>query len=91
MNQDKNVAIARALLEGIGGGKDPADIAALFDERLLFEIRSDDGVMPWIERKTGRSAIADFIRDIRAMTEPVSFEAKDILDPAASPAYPNPK
>jgi hypothetical protein len=73
----KNFAIARALLEGIGGGKDPADNAALFDERLLFEIRSDHGVMPWIERKTGRSAIADFIRDTRATTEPVSFEAKD--------------
>jgi hypothetical protein len=53
MNQDKNVAIARALLEGIGGGKDPADIAALFDERLLFEIRSDDGVIPGL---SGRRA-----------------------------------
>jgi ketosteroid isomerase-like protein len=79
MSQDKKVAIAQALLEGIGGGKDPADIAELFDERLLFEIQGDDGVLPWIGRKTGRSAIADFIRDIRAMTEPVSFEVEDIL------------
>jgi ketosteroid isomerase-like protein len=79
MSQNKNVAIAQAVLEGIGGGKDPADIAALFDERLLFEIQGDDGVLPWIGRKTGRSAIADFIRDIRAMTEPVSFEVEDIL------------
>ena len=79
MSQDKNVAIAQAVLEGIGGGKDPADIAALFDERLLFEIQGDDGVLPWIGRKTGRSAIADFIRDMRAMTEPVSFEVEDIL------------
>jgi ketosteroid isomerase-like protein len=79
MSRDKNVAIAQAVLEGIGGGKDPADIAALFDERLLFEIQGDDGVLPWIGRKTGRSAIADFIRDIRAMTEPVSFEVEDIL------------
>ena len=79
MSQDKNVAIAQAVLEGIGGGKDPADIAALFDERLLFEIQGDDGVLPWIGRKTGRSAITDFIRDMRAMTEPVSFEVEDIL------------
>jgi ketosteroid isomerase-like protein len=79
MSQDKNAAIARAVLEGIGGGKDPADIAALFDERLLFEIQGDDGVFPWIGRKTGRSAIADFIRDVRAMTEPVSFDVEDIL------------
>jgi ketosteroid isomerase-like protein len=66
-------------LEGIGGGKDPADIAALFDERMVFEIQGDDGVLPWIGRKTGRSAIADFVRDVRAMTEPVSFEVEDIL------------
>jgi ketosteroid isomerase-like protein len=79
MSQDKNVAIAQAVLEGIGGGKDPADIAALFDEQLLFEIQGDDGVLPWIGRKTGRKAIADFIRDIRVMTEPVSFEVEDIL------------
>jgi len=79
MSRDKNVAIAQAVLEGIGGGKDPADIAALFDERLLFEIQGDDGVLPWIGRKTGRSAIADFIRDIRALTEPVSFDVEDIL------------
>jgi uncharacterized protein len=79
MSQENNVAIARALLEGIGGGKDPADIAALFDERMVFEIQGDDGVLPWIGRKTGRSAIADFVRDVRAMTEPVSFEVEDIL------------
>jgi ketosteroid isomerase-like protein len=37
------------------------------------------GVLPWIGRKTGRQAVADFIRDIRALTEPITFEAEDIL------------
>jgi ketosteroid isomerase-like protein len=32
-----------------------------------------------IGRKTGRQAVADFIRDIRALTEPVTFEVEDIL------------
>jgi len=36
-------------------------------------------VLPWIGRKTGRQAVADFIRDIRALTEPVTFEVEDIL------------
>jgi ketosteroid isomerase-like protein len=51
----------------------------MFDANLIFEIQGDDGVLPWIGRKTGRQAVADFIRDIRALTESVSFEVEDIL------------
>ena len=79
MSHQQNVAIAQKLLEGIGGGKDPAEIATLFDAHVLFEIQGDDGVLPWIGRKTGRQAIAHFIRDIRTLTEPVTFEVEDIL------------
>jgi uncharacterized protein len=79
MSHQQNIAIAQKLLEGIGGGRDPAEIAALFDAELRFEIQGDDGVLPWIGRKTGRQAVADFIRDIRALTEPVTFEVEDIL------------
>jgi ketosteroid isomerase-like protein len=79
MSHQQNIAIAKNLLEGIGSGRDPDEIAALFDADLVFEIQGDDGVLPWIGRKTGRQAVADFIRDIRALTEPVSFEVEDIL------------
>ena len=79
MSHQQNVAIAQKLLEGIGSGRDPAEIAALFDADLVFEIQGDDGVLPWIGRKTGRRAVADFIRDIRALTEPVTFDVEDIL------------
>jgi uncharacterized protein len=79
MSHQQNIAIAQKLLEGIGGGQDPAEIAALFAADLVFEIQGDDGVLPWIGRKTGRQAIADFIRDIRALTEPVAFDVEDIL------------
>src|SRR5580658_2149518 len=79
MSHQQNIAIARNLLEGIGGGKDPDEIAALFDADLVFEIQGDDGVLPWVGRKTGRQAVADFIRDIRALTEPVAFDVEDIL------------
>jgi uncharacterized protein len=75
----QNIAIARKLLDGIGSGQDPAEIAALFDADLVFEIQGDDGVLPWIGRKTGRRAVADFIRDIRALTEPLTFDVEDIL------------
>jgi uncharacterized protein len=79
MSHQQNVAIAQKLLEGIGGGKDPGEIAALFDANLEFQIQGDIGALPWIGSKTGRDAIADFIRDIRALTEPVTFDVEDIL------------
>jgi ketosteroid isomerase-like protein len=59
-------------------GEDDASFFKI-DANLRFEIQGDDGVLPWIGRKTGRQAVADFIRDIRALTEPITFEAEDIL------------
>jgi ketosteroid isomerase-like protein len=79
MSHQQNIAIAQKLLAGIGGGQDPGEIAALFDADLVFEIQGDDGVLPWIGRKTGRQAIADFVRDIRMLTDPVTFDVEDIL------------
>ena len=79
MSHQQNTAIAQKLLDGIGNGRDPSEIAALFDADLLFEIQGDDGVLPWVGRKTGRRTVADFIRDIRKLTEPVTFEVEDIL------------
>jgi ketosteroid isomerase-like protein len=79
MSQQQNISIAQKLLQGIGSGQEPSEIAAPFDADLIFEIQGDDGVLPWIGRKTGRQALADFVRDIRALTEPVSFDVEDIL------------
>ena len=79
MSQDKNIAIAQQLLAGIGEGRAPETIAAMFAEDLRFEIQGDDGVLPWIGHKTGRQAAADFFREIRVLTEPVKFEVEDIL------------
>jgi ketosteroid isomerase-like protein len=79
MSHQQNIALAQKLLAGIGGGHDPAEIAALFDADLVFEIQGDDGALPWIGRRTGRQAIADFIRDIRTLTESVTFDVEDIL------------
>ena len=79
MSHQENIALAQKLLERIGSGRDPDEIAALFDTDLIFEIQGDDGVLPWIGRRTGRQAIADFIRDVRTLTEPITFEVDDIL------------
>jgi uncharacterized protein len=79
MSQQQNIALAQALLVGIGGGKDPAAIAEPFAPDLVFEIQGDDGVLPWVGKKTGRDAVADFIREMRVLTEPVTFDVEDIL------------
>jgi uncharacterized protein len=79
MSQDKNIAIAQQLLAGIGEGRIPETLAAMFAEDLRFEIQGDDGVLPWIGHKTGRQAAEDFFREIRVLTEPVKFEVEDIL------------
>jgi ketosteroid isomerase-like protein len=79
MTNDSHVAIAQTLLNGIANGEDAETIAQLFHPDLMFEIQGDDGVLPWVGRKTGRQAIIDFLGNIRAMTEPVAFEVHDIL------------
>ena len=79
MSRAHNIEIANTLLEGIGTGRDPDEIAASFAENLVFEIQGDNGVLPWVGHKTGRQTIADFIRDQRAMTEPLAFEVEDVL------------
>ena len=79
MSRERNIKIANTLLQGIGSGDDPGDIAASFAEDLVFEIQGDDGVLPWVGRKTGRQAMADFMRDQRALTEPLAFDVEDVL------------
>ena len=79
MSREHNIEIAHTLLAGIGSGRDPDEIAASFADELVLEIQGDDGVLPWIGRKIGRQAMADFIRDQRAMTEPLAFAVEDVL------------
>ncbi|PXA94703.1 ketosteroid isomerase [Nostoc sp. 3335mG] len=79
MSRQQNIDIARTLLEGIGQGRAPDEIAAPFADDLVFEVQGDANAMPWIGQRTGRRAIADFLRDLRALTEPLSFDIDDIL------------
>jgi ketosteroid isomerase-like protein len=64
---------------GIGEGADPDNIAALCSHDVEFEIPADDGALPGIGPKAGRSAVADFIRGLRSLTEPVKFDVQDVL------------
>jgi hypothetical protein len=64
---------------GIGERADPDNIAALCSDDVEFELLGDDGALPGIGRKAGRSAVADFIRGLRSLTEPVKFDVQDVL------------
>jgi uncharacterized protein len=68
MSQEELLGVARQLLTGLAEGREPAAIARLFSEATVFEIPGDAGALPWIGRKTGREAVADFIRDLRSLT-----------------------
>ena len=79
MSRERNIEITNMLLEGIGSGRDPTHIAASFAQDPVFEIQGDDEVLPWVGHKSGREAIADFMRDQRALTEPLAFDVEDVL------------
>ena len=79
MSRERNIEIANMLLEGIGTARDPEEIAAAFAKDLVFEVQGDDGVLPWVGRKTGRQAMADFVRDQRSLLEPLAFEVEEVL------------
>jgi ketosteroid isomerase-like protein len=79
MNVDQNVALAQQLLTGLGKGDSPESIAELFSPDLDFEIQGDIGALPWIGFRKGRAAAADFVRNIRTLTESVRFGVDDIL------------
>lgn len=79
MSQQETRRIAEELLARMGAGADPEYIAALFSTNLEFDIAGDPGALPWIGKKFGRTAAADFFRDLHRLVEPLSFEVHDIL------------
>jgi len=79
VSQEENTRVAKALLALLGGQPGPAEIASLFSADLEWEIAGDVGALPWIGKKKGRSAVAEFACDTGTMLERLRFEVKDIL------------
>jgi ketosteroid isomerase-like protein len=79
MSQEQTARIAKQLLAEIGSGAEPAEIAALFTGDVQFEVPGDIGALPWIGRRTGRSAVTDFIRGTRRLLERVRFDVQGVL------------
>ncbi|MDB6012247.1 MAG: ketosteroid isomerase [Gammaproteobacteria bacterium] len=79
MNSTTNLQVAKAFLAKIGSGASPDEVATLFSADLDWSIPGDAGVLPWVGHKSGRQAVADFVRDSASMVERISFEVHDVL------------
>ena len=79
MSIKETTRIAEEFLARMGSGATPDDVAALFSADLDFEIAGDVGALPWIGKKKGRKAVADFVHDLRNLVEPIRFEVHDIV------------
>lgn len=79
MSTQQNIAAVETFLEGLGSGRDPAELASSFAPDLVLDIPGKPGVFPWVGQGVGRGAMAAFIRDLRDLTEPLAFEVDDIL------------
>jgi uncharacterized protein len=77
--QNNPLELAQEFLRRMRSGAEASDIATLFSENLEWEIAGDTGALPWIGRKSGRNALVDFVNDLRSMTEPITFDVRDIL------------
>jgi uncharacterized protein len=58
---------------------DPDDVAAMFHSDLDFSIPGDAGALPWIGRRRGRAAMAEFIRNAPQHVERLRLDVKDVL------------
>ena len=79
MSIEQNTRLAQELLSRMGSGAEPNEIASLFSEDLEYEIAGDVSAAPWIGKKKGRKAFAEFMRDLHAMVEPLKYEVHDIV------------
>jgi ketosteroid isomerase-like protein len=79
MSQEQNARIAGALLAALGAGAPADEISVLFSTDVQIEIDGDVGALPWIGRRVGRRAVADFVRNTRELLAPVRFAVESVL------------
>jgi hypothetical protein len=79
MSQNETLHLTQAFLDRLGGGAEPTEIAKLFSEHMEWEIAGDTGALPWIGKKSGRSAVVDFVNQSGALIERISLEVHDML------------
>lgn len=79
MNCEQTKNAAELLLNLLSTAASPEEIAEVFSEDVDWVIPGDSDALPWIGKKTGRSAVVDFVSSTRRLLEPLRFEVVDIL------------
>ena len=79
MSQQQNLEIAQKLLASLVRNDSPEIVAAFFADDLEFEVPGFIGALPWIGRRKGNAAVADFVRDSARLMDRMKFEVQDIL------------
>lgn len=79
MSKPEVLQLARAFLTRLGSDVEPTKLAELFSEDLEWEVAGDTSVLPWIGRKSGRSAVVDFAKDSASMIERIRLDVDDIV------------
>lgn len=73
MQEEATRSTVNEYFEQVYEGVDPVSIASLFSENVDFFIPGNVDLVPWIGRRKGRDGIANFIKDLSELTEPISF------------------
>jgi ketosteroid isomerase-like protein len=69
----------QAFYDALESGQAPEKVASLFAENAEWEIPGDAERVPWAGLRKGRAGVAEFLRQLRALTEPVSFDVHRLL------------
>lgn len=79
MNSQKNLNLAQQFLSKMGSNASPDEVAALCEPELEWNVPGDPGALPWIGRKQGAQAVADFVSNAQALITRETLDIKDIL------------
>jgi hypothetical protein len=79
MTSQTHLRLAEQFLGKLGSGASAEEIAALCAPNLDWNIPGDRDALPWVGHKTGRSAIAEFVRDTQTLIQRESLEIHDVL------------
>jgi len=60
-------------------GKAPEEIATLFSDDVDWDIPGDVDTVPWLGKRRSRGDIAEFIKCLRSLTIPISFDVQQII------------
>jgi hypothetical protein len=79
MNSQKNLLLAQQFLAKLGSNASAEEVAALCTWDLDWEVPGEAGTLPWIGKRKGAAAMADFVRDAQVLLTREKLDVQDLL------------